>query len=83
MTNVLVAARQQEVAVDIGQPAVRHGTGRKSAITAQREGTIGPVHPVNKPGAQLRPPLSDDPCQKGMLGRTCSLPLAQDPLRCP
>jgi len=69
--------------VDIGQPAVRHGTGRNSAVTAQRVCAIDPVHPVNEPGAQLRPPLGHDLCEKGMLGRACSLPFAEDPVWCP
>jgi len=52
--------------VDIGQPTVRHGTGRNSAVTAQRVCAIDPVHPVNEPGCP--PPARDMPGTRSVLG---------------
>jgi len=81
--HLLAGQDDDQVAVDIGQPALRDRAGRHTSVPLERRSTGHAVNTVNEPRPRFRPPLTKQPRQQGVLRRARPLPLVDDPFRRP
>jgi hypothetical protein len=81
--HLLAGEDNYQVAVDIGQPALRDCADRPASVPLEHRAAGHAVNTVNEPRLQFRPPLTKQVRQQCVLCRARPLPLANDPFRRP